>query len=272
MSTSLVDEPHGDPAGTQNGIDRHREIAKYLVGVFAAIGGLLLAGTQLSSLGQLSLQHDRARLCVAGGALIVALAAVIVIAALAVSILRPVEMSLADVVDDDALRNAVDCRPSLLGGASSVTALKLVASQHLSGAARESWQAVIDDVVEDAAFRESQRRFDHALRWMITFAVTAAGAVTVFAYAANPPRLERGADAVVKPTPRPVRLSLTNDGRATLASALGSRCVTEPIHALAIGGTLEAPLVVTLPRRGCAAAQFVLSTTLGFATPLTVSR
>jgi hypothetical protein len=272
VSTSLIHEPHGDPAGVQAGINRHRDIAKYLVGIFAAIGGLLLAGTQLSSLGQLSLSHDRTRLLVAGGTLIVALAAVILIVALAVSVLQPVEMSLADVINDKALREAADRRPGMLGGASSVEALELVMSRHLDAAARGMWQTVIADVVEDAAFRESKRRFDRAWIWMIACAIAAATAIAVFAYAANPPKDRQAAEAVIQPAPQPVRFTLTQDGRTTLAGTLGSRCVTHPIDALAIGGTLAAPVVVTLPRGDCLAAQFVLSPTLGIATATPASR
>lgn len=272
MSGSLATEPHEDPTGIQGAIDRHRDIAKYLVGIFAAIGGLLLAGTQVSSLGELSFADDRARLLVAGGALITALLAVILILGQAVSVLRPVEMSLTDVVEDPARRAEADRRPTLLGGVRSVEDLEMVDARDLDPKVREEWLAIVADVVADASFRESKQRFERAWRSMTVFAGIAAVAITVFAYAANPPEDEQAAKAVVRPAPQAVRFSLTDEGRRTLAEALGSRCVTHPIDALAVGGSPAAPVVVTLPRGDCASAQFVLSAAIGVPIATSVAR
>lgn len=207
MSVPPATERHPDPGSVRVAIDRHRDIAKYLVGIFAAIGGLLLAGTQLSSLGQLSLSEDGTRLLVAGCALTIGFAMVIAIVALAVSVLEPLEMSLADVIDDEDLREAADARPGLLGEASSVRALELTASRYVDPERREYWQEIIARVVDDAAFRTSQRRFRRALLWMIVCATVAAAAIAVFAYASNPPEEEAQAGPVAKPAPSKVHLA-----------------------------------------------------------------
>jgi hypothetical protein len=57
----------------------------------------------------------------------------------------------------------------------------------------------------------------------------------------------------------------TASGRETLAGALGKACVTRPVGALAIGGSEDAPRVVTLPQGGCRAAQFTLQPEWGAA-------
>ena len=66
-----------DPGGVQAAIDRYRDIAKYVIGIFAAIGALLVAGTQLSSIGKLSYEDDAGRLAAAVIALAFAIGAVV---------------------------------------------------------------------------------------------------------------------------------------------------------------------------------------------------
>lgn len=260
---SLEQEPRDDPGGVQAAIDRYRDLAKYLVGIFAAIGGLLIAGTQLSSLGELTWEDHGARLVVAVVALVAGMGAVILIVRRAVSILRPVEMALADVIDDPARRDEANRRPSLLGGADDVAALPVLAgSSLLDDAEREGWRAVVSDVVDDAAYREAERRFNAAWKSMLRYAIVGAAAIAVFAWAANPTE-DATVDPVVKPDPRRVLFTLTDAGKETLAGPLGMKCVKRPVAALAIGGTIDAPLVVTLPRAGCKAVQFVLSSEFG---------
>ena len=116
-------------------------------------------------------------------------------------------------------------------------------------------------VIDYASYREMQRRFDVARRWMLAFAVVGATAIAVFAWAANPP--DDVADALVAPPPVQVRIALTGHGREALAGALGPTCVTRPVAALMIGGTREAPLVVALPRTGCTPSEFTLAPALG---------
>lgn len=267
MSGSTAKEPHPDPGGAVAAINRHRDIAKYLVGVFAAIGGLLLAGTQLSSLGQLSFSEDPVRLLVAIGALVVGFAMVIAIIALAVSVLNPVEMSLDKVNRHEYLRKKVEERPSLLAGANSVRAFaELAESRFVEDEPDNDVEAMISQVVEWASFLESRRRFRRAWRGMIAAALLAAAAISVFAYASSPPEDEEAPGPVVAPAPQEVSVALTSDGREALVEPLGPRCVEGPVAALTIGGTESEPVLVTLPSGECEVVRFVLSSDLGVAT------
>lgn len=253
-----------DPGNIPLAIERYRDLAKYLVGIFAAVGGLLVAGTQLSSLGQLSWDDDRARLMTAVIALALALVAVILVLGRAVSILRPLELALADVADESGPRTAIEARPTLLGGArdvKTVAALVDPNNEAVDAAARARWSAVAAGIVEYAAYREMQRRFDVARMAMLAYAVLAAAAIALFAWAANPP--DDPADAVVAPAAAQVQVALTDAGREAFAGALGARCVKRPLAALVVGGTRREPLLVALPRAGCAPAQFTLPPVLG---------
>jgi hypothetical protein len=66
-----------DPGSVQTAVDRYRDLAKYLIGILAAIGALMVAGTQLSSIGELSWSDDTPRLIAAFAGLAAALAAVV---------------------------------------------------------------------------------------------------------------------------------------------------------------------------------------------------
>lgn len=124
-------QPEAD--AIQVAIDRYRDLAKYLIGIFAAVGALLVAGTQLSSIGSLSWRHDSERLiaCVLG--LAAALLAVFWVMRRAVDVLRPVDLSLESIAEDRYLCTEIERRQALLAGAQSVSTLAaLLASSPLS--------------------------------------------------------------------------------------------------------------------------------------------
>lgn len=256
----------------QSAIDRYRDLAKYLIGILAAIGALLVAGTQLSSIGGLSWSDDRSRLIAAVAGLAVALAAVIWIIRRALDVLRPVDMSLGEIAGNDKLRVAIEREPGLLGGAKKVTLLAALArdSPITSQAERERWRQVAAGVVDRASFLEMERRFDRAWREMIGAAAIGAVGIAVLAWAANPPaEASGGAGPIVAPVPIPVLVSLTSGGRAALGEAVGKGC-PEPIPGLVIGGSKTRPIVVaTAADARCKPAQFVLSPTWGHARSIT---
>jgi hypothetical protein len=270
-----------DQDGVQTAIDRYRDLAKYLIGILAAVGALMVAGTQLSSIGELSWKDDAPRLLAAFGGLALALAAVIWVVWRALDVLRPIDLSLAEIDRRPKLRKSIENEPSLLGGAKRVSVLATMVrdSPLTSAQQRKQWREVATRVRNRAAFLEMQRRFDRAWREMIGAAVIAAAGIGVLAWAANPseaPSPEPGPVAapapVVAPVPTPVLISLTDGGRAALREAVGPRC-PEPIAGLAIGGSQARPVVVTTavdPR--CKPAQFVLSPTWGHARSLKRAR
>jgi hypothetical protein len=257
-----------DPGDAQVAVDRYRDLAKYLIGILAAIGALMVAGTQLSSIGELSWSADKARLIAAGAGLAVALLAIIWIVWRALDVLKPVEISLQVIDRDKRLRTAVEDEPGLLGGAKSVAMLMtLVKDSPLTDTEeRAAWRKVAARARDRAAFVEMRRRFDRAWHEMIPAAVIGAAAIAVLAWAANPPKQSSTESAqLAPPTPTPILVSLTSGGLSALGEAVGEEC-PEPISGLVIGGSKARPLVVTTasdPR--CKPAQFVLSPTWGHA-------
>jgi|GEM_PF-3146829 len=260
-----------DPGSVQTAVDRYRDLAKYLIGILAAIGALMVAGTQLSSIGELSWSDNAPRLIAAFAGLAVALAAVVWVVWRALDVLRPVEMSLAEIGHKPKLRDAIEGEPQLLGGAKRVSVLATMIrdSPLTSPEQRKEWRQVATRVRGRAAFLEMQRRFNRAWREMIGAAVIGAAGIAVLAWAANPGEEANSEPGpLVAPVPTPVLISLTNGGRAALAEAVGRQC-PEPVAGLVIGGSQTRPVVVTTavdPR--CRPAQFVLSPTWGHANSL----
>lgn len=256
-----------DPGGFQSAIDRYRDLAKYLITIFAGVGALLVAGTQLASIGELSLTDEPSRVIAVIVGLVLAIGVVATVVGLALRVLRPVEMTFDQVVDDAELRTAIEARPWLLGGARSLPEVRdNLVTTALTDADRQTWVGVADDVVAYAAYLTTRATFEGTWRPLLVAGIVGAIGITVFTWGANPPQ-DDGRGPVVEPAPVAVRVSLTASGREALADALGGmECANRPIEALAIGGTATAPKIVTLARGSCEAAQFVLSSEWGAAT------
>lgn len=255
-----------DPAGVQSAIDRYRDLAKYLITIFAAVGALLLAGTQLASIGDLSLKETPERVVAAAVGLVLGVAAVAVIVWLALRILEPVDMTLDSISDGSALAKQIEQRPLLLGGARDLQQVREnLETTALSDEERDSWYVVADQIVAYAAYLRTRARFEGAWRPMLGAAVAGVVGITAFSWGANPPE-DAGSSPAVEPAPVAVRVSLTADGQDALADALGGHeCAAAPFAALSIGGTQSEPTVVALPHATCKAAQFALPADWGAA-------
>ncbi len=261
-------EPRADPGDPSAAIERYRDLAKYLVAVFAAVGGLLVAGTQLASIGALSWEDAPARVIATVLGLAVAIAAVARVMWLVLRVLEPIELSLASVEADADLSLYLQSRPSLLGGLPTVSALReQLASPLLDEDERAEWGSVADGAVDGAAYRRMHNRFDATWRPLLVAAFVGAAGIITFTWGANPPE-NASAEAIMRPAPTLVSFTLTADGRETLEKALGEACARGPIRALVIGGTERAPLVVTLPEGGCRSVQFALDSQWGAAIPV----
>ena len=269
-----ADEPNKDPGGVEAAINRYRDLAKYLVTIFAAIGALLAAGTQLSSLGELSLADDTARLAAAAVALAVSISVVVLVVEAALEVLRPVEMTLEAILADANVRAEIEKRPSLLLETGSVEELKRGADAALADEPDEiftaedqaRWRRGVEEVLNQAALISVRRSFEAAWKKMLPAGVVGAFAIAVFAYAANPKDEATPASAVVSPAPVLVQVTLTPAGREAFKDALGQKCIARSaIRALSIGGKDGAPKLVTIPELGCAAAQLTLEAGLGYA-------
>jgi len=263
-----------DEEGTQAAVERYRDVAKWLITVFAALGGVLVAGSQLTAIGSLDLEEDRWRLLIALAGLALALAMAVVIVSSALRVLEPLPLFLKDVVGDPELAEELDRRPERLPfGSTSVADLddKLgtaLGSPALSEPEKDGWREEARRFIGQARVVKVRSRFRRAWRRMAWAGPLATIGIVAFAYAANPPESppDDGASApAVLPPPAPVRLHLTPNGRTALGSALGRGCVRAPVPALVIGGDLRHPRVVVLPEQGCRPAQLVLSPSLGVA-------
>lgn len=264
-------EPGGiqpDPGGIQAAIDRYRDLAKYLITIFAAVGGVLVAGTQLASIGELSFDDEPDRVVAVIGGLVLAIGSIAAVVALALRVLRPVEMTFDEVCADPKLRAELEARPWLLGGARSLGEVREnIDTTALTDADRETWLGVSDAVVAYAAYLRARAAFEATWWPLLGAGVVGVIGITAFTWGANPP--EHAANGpVVEPTPVAVRISLTADGRKALSGAIGARCTGRPVSGLAIGGSPSKPKVVTVPQGPCKAAQFVLVPEWGAATRL----
>lgn len=262
---STTSEPQPDPGGAQTAIDRYRELAKYLITIFAAVAGLLLAGTQLASIGKLSWDDEAERVVAAGIGITAGLSAVAWIVVRALEVLRPVEMSLEQLLRDSKLTADIEALPTLLQPASSVRELQeWLDGDMLEPEERAVWVEAAEDVTARAAYRTVEQRFKTALRDMLLAAIVGTAGIVAFAWGANPPDDESAAP-VVQPVPAIVTVSLTASGREALRDALGRACSAGRFRALAIGGTESRPRIVALPERGCRQTQFLLPAAWGAA-------
>jgi hypothetical protein len=261
-----------DPGGPVAGIDRYRELAKWIITVFAAVGALLVAGSQLSSLGALDLQDDLVRILAAVASLALALVAAMYVIWKAIGVLRPIETSL-DELGSDPIAQKLNQQPaSLPFHATTVEGVgdeyrMAMGNPFLSAEKRTLWNAELGTFLDRIAFLKITDRFDSAWRGMTIAVAVGAAAILVFAYAANPPKPETSVTAsALPPTPTEVTVSLTSEGKDSLGPVLGPECVSQTqISALAIGGDESSPTLVTVPGGSCKIARFSLPAELGHA-------
>jgi hypothetical protein len=199
-----------------------REAAKWLIGSFAAVGGALIAGSQLSSIGKLPVcapsSTDCARLWIAGGGAVVALLGVMWAVWTGVALLAPSRLQVSDLKlkwkRKEPIYEYFNANPGQLQGfrnledpeATQTAASKRYDDLHArvlraQGASRdkiveemeeaaEELRVVIrrvDDVVTIANHVEYVHFFrGSALRRLIAGAGAAAIGIVAFTWAANP--------------------------------------------------------------------------------------
>ncbi len=218
-----IDGTGGDPGtdALERGNDRIRDAAKWLVASAAAVGAALLAGSQLSSIGELPLgvpdSVENARLWVAMWGAVAGLSAVVYAIWTAVQILLPKLVLISDLEQAWTQRRSVldpvvehfRRNPKYLQGFSTPGEV-VAAREELIVAQRDP--ATADDIrgelaariadlddritaIEDTATHEAlKEQFTRALhRLMLATAVAAVG-IVAFAWSANPPAHQPTAD------------------------------------------------------------------------------
>jgi Pentapeptide repeats (8 copies) len=184
-----------------------RETAKWLVAIFGAIAGVLIAGTQLSSLG--SIEGEPLRLGLGLGSAFLALFGVTLSVWFLLSVMLPSSATLSDSNDFDerhqeafrgyatsrgelrekyldALRNRRDnlegnwVFPPTVSDLEALNAMRL--SKDIGGA--------VDATVALRAYDNLENRMKSNSRYIIGGGAIAAAAIVIFAWAANPPSEE----------------------------------------------------------------------------------
>jgi hypothetical protein len=182
-----------------------RSAARWLVGALGAIGAVLIAGSQLSSIGSLPGSSYRLWLAVAG--LAIGLGAVLYAIWRVVELLLPERAMLAELAEDWE-RSGVQPGARLTGrqrrkypwidslarnpesfGGTYKSVPELKAAYDKAEPADEDLPelvTIIDEITELAQYEKQKDRFNR-LRWHIAAAmVVSAVGITVFAWAANP--------------------------------------------------------------------------------------
>lgn len=194
-------EPNTDPTvdNYKRSMDHLRDTAKWIFGTFSGLGGVLIAGSQVSSIGHLNFGDTR--LVIAVIALAAGLVAVGVVIKQAVAVLTTGEVDLdrLERKDKEFVKST-----GVLADYQSVEALssdvnqateKLREAMRINDTSKipdltsvfDRQDKIVQRVLAAARYNKVKRTFFLALILMYVFGGTTAVAISVFAWAANPP-------------------------------------------------------------------------------------
>lgn len=283
--------PNPDPILA--GIDRLRDTSKWLIGAYAGVGAILVAGLQLTSLGKV---EDDTRLWLAiAGAAAALLAVTLGIGAIA-RVLAPVS-----VVDNDDLGANSEMQTLtasdplwLKGMAPDLQTLRteytqaLTTYQNARAVARDTPSTEADEAKANARaamlalfdpldrlrkqvlFNKVQNRFKDAKRLLLLSSLVVAAGVIAFAWAANPSdddqaeaKTESSGPELAQPSPVTLWIDPDRKSLKPLRTALGDTCALDQVKALAVGGSPGHPEVITLPQDNCNAVRFTVTSAVG---------
>jgi hypothetical protein len=198
-------------------MDRIRDAGKWLIGASAAVGAVLIAGSQLSSIGQLAFGW---RLGVAIGGVMLALAAVVFAVWAAVQVLLPVGVTLDELKKNWSANKRADVvffheNPGQLGADSPeqldqrwtrAWEVRVRRERELQSASSDADRATkkasfdesdaefrrvngeVGTILQNAQYQLLQHRFGNILKQLLGAAALAAVGIMLFAWAANPPK------------------------------------------------------------------------------------
>lgn len=273
-------------AGIHGAADRIRETAKWLTVSLATVGGVLIAGSQLSNIGKLQPSGSRFMVAVIGGSL--AAAATVTILWFAIWVATTPAVSLTMLVAKPPPRGLGGTLgdPRFLDGKDSVAELDDAFQAALNARkVAEAEYAEEPDVIHEAAARAANAKLVSlsdtvqsllaavtymrlAYRWrragaaLLACGVLATAGIGAFAWAANPPDDVKASMATpsILTTPETVTITLTTQGQKALGNALGPHCaVTSTLRALSLGSTNAGPDVL-IQQKDCNATRFVAVT------------
>ena len=280
--------------------NRIREVAKWLILVFGAIGGVLLTGTQLSSIGK---EGTDVFLAVVGFA--VGLAGAGIALGFTVVVLLPTRITLSGLAKNEKKGALMRWKVGALMGTlvaqdigildghgetikdfetvrnsaiNAVTAARTeLEAKEEEGAPikpfrlaleaaelkREKIGATSGELLSIALMEKVKRRMIRATAAVFVGGLMVAGGIGLFSWATNQSEPDPPAAESVPMRPTGVTVTLTKRGQESLAAKLGPRCNTAKFRALALGGPPNALEMVALRNSGCRAVRFVLTPSVG---------
>lgn len=275
-----------DDAANDNGLkaasDRIRETAKWLTVTLGAVGALLLAGTQLSNIGEIEVGSQRFFIAMLGGAVAAAgtiavlIASVLVATTPVMSLTRltstPIPDGAENALDDQYLRMGYADVSSLAEDyARALQDRKAAIEQHGAVApesrAAHAKAATIDGIVTRLVLVSSHmnlaRRWRNAM-WPICIGAIVAGVgVVLFVWAANPPddaKASTNSPGMLKNAKAAV-LVLNETGQNALREATGCD-VDGRLQVLTLDATSGGADVVII-EPGCKTVRAVITDTWG---------
>jgi len=284
-----ADRAAANIAANREVANRIRDVAKWLILVFGAIGGVLLTGTQLSSIGE-----DGTDLGVAILGFAVGLIGAAIALGFTVVVLLPTRITLTKlaekekksligrlVAEDDGIldgaaktieefaevRNAAiaavaKARVDLESKRKTASAQQLQKDLEVAETKRERIGGISGELLSLALTEKVKRRMVIATVAVFVGGLLVATGIGLFSWATNQDGSEPIGEAVpMRPSGGFVRLS--RNGRETLAGSLGRRCGTSHLNAIALGGPPNALEMVAVPDPRCKAVRFILTPTVG---------
>jgi hypothetical protein len=274
----MAQEPAADQVDFEKSVDQVRATTKWILVAFAAVGTVLAAGSQLSSIGQFTWLD--LRMWVAVVAIVVVLAAISVSIWFVVGVETAGEVSLRALDPDDI--KFVNENPALLDGYPSVEMLrhdyyryidkKYEASQagnqdelNFAMGWVEYLGAVVGQLLDAVRYDRVTRKFAQARNYLIVMSLCAGVAVVTFAWAANPEPAVTESAAFKTPTEGYVML--TKSGQTMLADSLGEDCTKHPVRVAVLSAESGSYDAVSIPTGNCELLRFTVNNETGSVMP-----
>ena len=274
------EEPAAPASPLAAAAERIRDSAKWLLGSFAAVGAILVAGLQLTGLGEL----EDGRLRWALGGLAVAVVGVVIAIGAAGAVVTKTFVTLkwlAQRPDGDPALDRIAGDKVVLGGYGSVGALYEAYRDAVEGR-RDTYRAHAEDptdpakkqaadaaqhwalllsgtqrhVLERASFSLLRHAYRTARRAILAAAVLTAAGIAAFAWAANPP--DQPTAPVAVRTPTPVTVVVDEEDRPELQQRLGADCDLSDLDAVAVAAVGEVYEIVAVQTATCTPVLFRL--------------
>jgi hypothetical protein len=258
-------------------VDLLRGNVRWTLIAFGAIATILLAGSQLSTIGHFEWNSARFLIGLVAAAVALGAAALAVNSALAVAYAGYTELETLSQEDIDF----INANLPLLEGYSNVGALKHAYAQAINDrfsafnapkkeaaviAGHERWYHYIDSLVDKVLSYVRYNRIrvesDRSRRKIFWASLIAGFSLIVFAWAANPPA--EAPSKVTQDPPMGAGLEFTAEGKTMLASTLGLSCVSNAKIGVILLGMTDGKLdMVSVKSGDCPVARFTVTPEIG---------